>query len=123
MGDFSDKVFAVVKCIPQGKVTTYGQVARLIGSPRSARYVGYALRGNTMPVETPCHRVVFTNGSICEGYAFGGPEVQRKLLIDEGITFLDDIHVNMNLHEWNPGLDLQGRPSDINWEAELGEEG
>ena len=46
MGDFSDRVFEVVRHIPRGKVTTYGQVGRLIGAPRSARYVGYALRAN-----------------------------------------------------------------------------
>ena len=62
MGAFSDKVFAVVRLVPRGKVATYGQVARMIGSPRSARYVGYALRANpdpgTEPGCTPCHRVV-----------------------------------------------------------------
>lgn len=49
MGEFSEKVFAAVRRVPRGKVTTYGQIASLIGSPRSARYVGYALRGNPEP--------------------------------------------------------------------------
>lgn len=43
MGAFANRVFEVVKCIPRGKVVSYGQVARMIGAPRSARYVGYAL--------------------------------------------------------------------------------
>lgn len=121
MGVFSDKVFEIVKQIPHGKVSTYGQIARLMGSPRSARYVGYALRGNTEPGVTPCHRVVFKDGRICEGYAFGGPKVQRKLLEEEGVVFLDDTHIDMAHCEWHPESDLQGRPNDIDWDAELGE--
>ena len=46
MGDFANRVFAVVRRIPAGKVATYGQVGRMIGAPRAARYVGYALHGN-----------------------------------------------------------------------------
>ena len=49
MGEFSEKVFAAVRHVPRGKVATYGQIARMIGAPRSARYVGYALRGNPEP--------------------------------------------------------------------------
>lgn len=67
MGAFSDRVFAVVKQIPRGKVATYGQIARIIGAPRSARYVGYALRANPAPgadpASIPCHRVVFKDGA------------------------------------------------------------
>ena len=72
MGDFADKVFAVVQRIPPGKVATYGQVGRLIGAPRSARYVGYALRANPAPGvdpdSIPCHRVVFKDGSMARGF-------------------------------------------------------
>lgn len=125
---FSEKVFAVVDRIPSGKVSTYGNIARMIGSPRSARYVGFALRSNTQPGVTPCHRVVFKDGCICEGYAFGGPEVQRELLEAEGIAFLDDMHVNMEKHLWHPQITdeafkeaLPGPPPDINWTEELGE--
>ena len=101
MGDFSDRVFEVVRRIPRGKVATYGQVGRLIGAPRSARYVGYALRANPEPGaevnSIPCHRVVFRDGSVCTGYAFGGPEVQRRLLEAEGVTFLPDGRVDMQM--------------------------
>ena len=82
MGDFSDRVFEVVRRIPRGKVATYGQVGRLIGAPRSARYVGYALRANPEPGaevnSIPCHRVVGADGSLT-GYA-GGLECKRTLL-------------------------------------------
>ena len=84
MGAFADRVFAVVKQIPRGKVATYGQIARIIGAPRAARYVGYALRANpspgTEPGSIPCHRVVFKDGRMATGFAFGGPEIQQQML-------------------------------------------
>ena len=105
MGDFSEKVYAVVAQIPVGKVASYGTVARLIGSPRSARYVGFALRNNPAPgsgfEHIPCHRVVFKDGSLCEGFIFGGPEVQYKLLQGEGVTFVDNNRVDMEACEWS----------------------
>lgn len=91
MGEFADRVFEIVSCVPHGKVTTYGQVARMMGRPRSARYVGYALRSNPRPGvdpgSIPCHRVVFKDGSLCKSFAFGGPDVQFKMLREEGVTF------------------------------------
>lgn len=85
---FSQRVYDVVCQIPKGKVATYGQVAALIGSPRSARYVGFALHSNPLPGVVPCHRVVFKNGACAPGFAFGGPDVQRKLLESEGVRFI-----------------------------------
>ena len=73
---FFERVYEVVEQIPEGMVATYGQVARLAGRPRSARYVGYALHSNPRPGEIPCHRVVFADGHICEGFAFGGPDAR-----------------------------------------------
>lgn len=137
MGEFSNRVFDVVKRIPRGKVATYGQVACMIGSPRSARYVGYVLRTNPEPVspepmcpepanpepashelpnfepktsdsEIPCHRVVFKDGHLCQGYAFGGPGVQKHLLEQEGVLFSDNNHVNLETCLWD-GKDEQER--------------
>lgn len=123
MGEFSDKVFDAVRRIPQGKVSTYGQIAQIIGSPRSARYVGWALSGNTEPVKTPCHRVVFKDGRLAAGYAFGGDGVQRELLEAEGVAFLDADHVDMDACLWDlaPALDELGRPADVDWAREMGE--
>ena len=84
---FFERVYEVVEQIPEGMVATYGQVALLAGRPRSARYVGYALHSNPRPGEIPCHRVVFADGHICEGFAFGGPDAQRELLLGEGVAF------------------------------------
>ena len=65
MNDFSERVFQVVREIPRGKVTNYGFVAFAAGKPRASRGVGFVLHRNTDPVNTPCHRVVFKDGSLC----------------------------------------------------------
>lgn len=132
MGDFSNRVFEVVRRIPRGKVASYGQVGRLIGAPRSARYVGYALHANPDPGaevnSIPCHRVVFKDGGLCKGFAFGGPEIQREMLEAEGVAFADDAHVDMDACQWDGHADgtVEGElptapPEDFDWARELGE--
>ena len=137
MGDFANRVFAVVRRIPAGKVATYGQVGRMIGAPRAARYVGYALHGNpepgTDPGCIPCHRVVFKDGRMATGFAFGGPDEQRKMLAAEGVAFDEEGRVLMDAFQWDghpegataggdgaAGGPL-GPPPDFDWEAELAE--
>lgn len=93
--------YRVVRGIPRGAVATYGQVAALARHPRSARFVGFALHANPEPGDAiPCHRVVFRDGSLCAGFAFGGPEVQRDLLLDEGVPFLPDGRVDLGACRW-----------------------
>lgn len=84
MTEFTRRIYEVVKQIPKGRVASYGQVAQLAGNPRGARGVGFALHRNPEPGVIPCHRVVFQDGSTCTGYAFGGPEVQRRMLEERG---------------------------------------
>ena len=100
---FFERVYEVVEQIPEGMVATYGQVALLAGRPRSARYVGYALHSNPRPGQIPCHRVVFADGRICEGFAFGGPDAQREFLMGEGVTFTDPMHVDLVACRWPAG--------------------
>ena len=133
MGAFAEQVFHIVCQVPRGKVTTYGQVARLMGRPQSARYVGFALRGNPSPGsganDVPCHRVVFKDGSLCKGYAFGGPGVQKERLVSEGVRFIDDTHVDLDTCLWDGiganafasagGDERIGPPPDFDWEREL----
>ena len=85
-----EKIYSVVKEIPKGRVASYGQVALMAGNPRWSRVVGYALHSNPSPGEIPCHRVVFSDGRLSKGFAFGGEEVQRALLEGEGVTFDGD---------------------------------
>ena len=113
---FFERVYDMVEQIPSGTVATYGQIARLVGEPRKARFVGFALHSNPRPGVVPCHRVVFKDGSlcagyvvfadgrVCEGFAFGGPGAQRALLEAEGVRFLDETHVDMERFRWQAGL-------------------
>ena len=83
-----EKVYRVVEKIPRGKVSTYGNVAKYIGI-KNPRIVGYALHANKTPDTVPCHRVVNVKGGLAKGYAFGGLDIQKKLLTQEGIKFKD----------------------------------
>ena len=101
---FFNRVYDMVRQVPCGMVATYGQIAKLVGEPRRARYVGYALHVNPEPGDIPCHRIVFAGGRLAEGFAFGGPEVQRALLEDEGVAFLANGHVDLQASRWPAGL-------------------
>lgn len=91
-----DKVYKAVSKIPKGKVSTYGEIAKLMGIS-NPRVVGYALHVNKDPDNIPCHRVVNKFGKLAPGYAFGGLDVQKQLLEQEGITFINN-SVNLNKH-------------------------
>ena len=92
MNPFFKQVYAVVEQIPCGKVVSYGQIARMLGRPRAAREVGWAMR--CCPEELPWQRVVMADGSITGGmYA----ETRKMLLKAEGVVFLQDGRVDMGL--------------------------
>ena len=97
---FFERVYAVVQSIPRGKVLSYGDVARLAGSPHSSRQVGWALHCNPRPGESPCHRVIFKDGSVSSGFAFGGPQVQRTMLEAEGVVFGENKKTDMSIYRW-----------------------
>lgn len=98
MTDFSRRVYEVTCKIPKGRVMSYGHVAALAGNFHGSRAVGYILHRNPMPGRIPCHRVVFKDGSLAPGFAFGGADAQRCLLENEGISFLPDGKVDMKKH-------------------------
>ena len=95
-----EKIYEVVKSIPKGKVASYGTVALLAGNPRWSRVVGYALHVNPQPGTIPCHRVVTKNGELAKAFAFGGENMQRTLLTEEGVEFLPDGRVDMKRCHW-----------------------
>ena len=97
--NFFERVYEVVKKVPAGKVSTYGDIARAIGAPRCARQVGWALHSNPYYGVVPCHRVVFRDGSLMSGFAFGGSGVQRAMLEVEGVAFIGD-KVDMKTYRW-----------------------
>ena len=100
---FYDEVYQIVCQIPRGKVASYGQIARLAGSPRASRAVGYALHVNPRPGVIPCHRVVNREGRLAPAFAFGGENAQRHLLEDEGVTVNADGYVDMRRYAWSGG--------------------
>lgn len=97
-----EKIYDVVKQIPKGKVATYGLVALLAGNPRLARVVGYALHVNPEPGVIPCHRVVNRLGEVSTAFAFGGENMQRILLSEEGVEFTPEGKVDLNIYLWKP---------------------
>ena len=64
--------------------------------------MGYALHVNPLPGEIPCHRVVNRFGGLAPAFAFGGADVQRKLLTAEGVSFSDEYTVSLDKHLWDP---------------------
>ena len=84
----ASQVYNIVAQIPEGKVTTYGDIARALGHPRASRLIGRILNKNPNPILTPCHRVIKSNGNI-GGYAFGKAR-KKELLKKEGLCFVGD---------------------------------
>ena len=122
MGVFNDKVYEVVRQIPEGYVATYGDIARAIGQPRKALFVGYAMKSSLEPGAGPCHRAGYKAGHPWARNGAGTPSVQRGRREREGVPFLDDNHVDLDACHWTPGtMDAEGRPTDIDWAAELGD--
>ena len=92
--NFFARVFAIVAKVPAGYVTTYGAIAKAMGT-RDSRRVGHALHANRDPTNISCHRVVFSDGRLAPNYAFGGPDEQRKRLEFEGVEFTATYGVNL----------------------------
>jgi len=94
-----EKVYEVVRKIPEGSVMTYGQIAKELGI-RDVRKIGWALHANPDGTVTHCHRVVNKEGDLAPGYAFGGPDEQKNKLLAEGVLFIDDNHVDLSKCLW-----------------------
>ncbi|MEA2583750.1 MAG: methylated-DNA-protein-cysteine methyltransferase related protein [Thermomicrobiales bacterium] len=99
---FTERVYDVVGRIPYGSVTTYGDVARAIGSVRGARMVGWALHAVPQELDLPCHRVVNRYGELSGGWHFGHPEVMKGLLVAEGVPFAAEYQVDLRRCLWLP---------------------
>ena len=98
-------VWAAVKRIPRGRVATYGQLAALLGMPRHARQVGYALAAKPENIKIPWHRVVNAEGRISlrlKHWETGSDDLQRILLEAEGIKFDDSGRIELKKFRWHP---------------------
>ena len=92
---FCNEVYSVVREIPAGSVTTYGDIAALLGMPQYSRMVGRALRQVPAGLNLPCHRVVNAIGRLVPGW-----DEQRRLLDAEGVSFRKNGCVDLRLHRW-----------------------
>jgi methylated-DNA-protein-cysteine methyltransferase-like protein len=93
---FPDRVYAIVRQVPRGRVITYGAIARLLGDPRHARQVGWAMA--VAPVGVPAQRVVNARGSVAGGHA----AKRRKKLEAEGVVVTLDGRVDLERYLWLP---------------------
>lgn len=99
---FYERVYAVVRQIPYGKVTSYGAIAKAIGAGKSARLVGYAMNASHALEDVPAHRVVNRVGMLTGKHHFPGSNLMQQLLESEGIQVEDDQIVNFQQHFWDP---------------------
>lgn len=101
---FFERVYEVVRKIPFGKVTSYGAIAKAIGSPQSSRMVGYAMNASHTMEDVPAHRVVNRNGILTGKHHFDGTNLMQQLLEAEGIKIRDNKIINFKEHFWEPNL-------------------
>lgn len=100
--DFYKKVYRVVRKIPFGRVTTYGAIAKFIGSPSSSRVVGWALNSSHNDSSIPAHRVVNRNGLLTGKHHFFGHDLMEQLLQNEGINVIDNQVQEFEIKFWKP---------------------
>jgi methylated-DNA-protein-cysteine methyltransferase-like protein len=105
--DFFERVYAVTRLIPYGRVTSYGAIARFIGSGKSARMVGWALNvSHSNPEFIPAHRVVNRNGLLSGKHHFGNSTTMQQLLENEGLNIEDDKVTDFREKFWEPSSEL-----------------
>jgi len=106
--DFFKDVFEVVRLIPEGRVSTYGAIAKYLGAAKSSRMVGYAMNAShgELPF-VPAHRVVNRFGMLSGKSHFAYPNQMKELLEKEGIQVNEDIIVNFTQSFWDPNLELK----------------
>ncbi len=102
---FFTKVWALVARIPEGRVATYGQIAAMLGNPRAARTVGWALHSTPHDVDIPWQRVINSKGRISTDCGEHSPDLQRLLLEGEGVRFDARGCIDLDEFQWRPDAD------------------
>tara|TARA_B100000768_G_C11144825_1_gene317712 strand:+ start:414 stop:752 length:339 start_codon:yes stop_codon:yes gene_type:complete len=100
--NFFERVYEVVRKIPYGRVSSYGLIARYLGSPQSARMVGWAMNASHNTQNVPAHRVVNRLGLLTGKYHFEGTNLMQQLLENEGIKIEDNKIINFDQFLWDP---------------------
>lgn len=107
--NFFERVYEVVKKIPEGRVTSYGAIARYLGSAGSSRMVGWAMNNSHDLDAVPAHRVVNRIGMLTGKHHFGGTSAMQQLLESEGVKIKDNQVQNFQKTYWDPNLELKER--------------
>ena len=105
--NFFERVYAIAKQIPYGKVTSYVAIARALGTGRSARMVGWAMNASHGMEDVPAHRVVNQKGLLTGKHHFEGTNLMQQLLESEGIEVIDNQIVDFQKHFWTPVVQKQ----------------
>lgn len=104
---FFEMVYEVVRVIPSGRVTSYGAIARYLGSGKSARLVGYALNGARRMEDVPAHRVLNRRGVLTGKHHFSGTFAMEQLLEQEGVAVVEDRVIDFEKIFWDPEKELK----------------
>ena len=102
--NFFERVYEIVRQIPEGKVTSYGAIAKALGTARSARMVGWAMNASHNLEDVPAHRVVNRLGLLSGKHHFDGTNLMQQLLENEGIKIKENQILDFEKHFWNPNL-------------------
>ncbi len=105
--DFFKDVYDVVRLIPEGRVTSYGAIARYLSTPRASRMVGWAMNAAGHFPDVPAHRVVNRNGVLTGKLHFSTPTAMEEALLKEGIRVENDKIVDFKDHFWDPSQELR----------------
>ncbi|MBE9575509.1 MGMT family protein [Flavobacterium proteolyticum] len=100
--NFFERVYEIVRQIPEGKVTSYGAIAKALGAARSARMVGWAMNASHNLEDVPAHRVVNRIGMLSGKHHFEGTNLMQQLLENEGIQVVDNQIIDFEKHFWEP---------------------
>ena len=104
---FFEDVFAVVRQIPKGRVTSYGAIAAYLGTKLSARMVGWAMNAaHQQTNKVPAHRVVNRNGMLTGKHHFATPTLMEELLLKEKIEVKEETIIEFKKHFWDPTIEL-----------------
>lgn len=104
---FFSRVYEVTRLVPYGRITSYGAIARYLGSGGSARMVGWALNSSHYGHGyVPAHRVVNRNGMLTGKHHFGTSTTMQQLLENEGFTVVDDMVLEFRERFWDPSVEL-----------------
>ena len=102
--NFFERVYEIVRQIPEGKVTSYGAIAKAIGAARSARMVGWAMNASHNLEDVPAHRVVNRIGMLSGKHHFEGTNLMQQLLENEGIKVINNQIIDFDKHFWEPNF-------------------